>query len=51
MNNDETEQALMKFDRVSDFVTSKEGEEAQKKLWTELSEKLEKIQPGIMSAI
>jgi retinol dehydrogenase-12 len=44
-------QVLIKFDRVSDFVTSKEGEETQKKLWTELSEKLEKIQPGIMSAI
>jgi hypothetical protein len=37
--------------RVSDFVTSKEGEETQKKLWTELSEELERIQPGIMSAI
>jgi hypothetical protein len=43
--------ALIEFGRVSDFVTSKEGVETQKKLWIELSEKLEKIQPGIMSAI
>jgi hypothetical protein len=44
-------QELIEFDRVSNFVTSKEGEETQKKLWRELSEKLEKIQPGIVSAI
>jgi retinol dehydrogenase 12 len=42
---------LMYGGRVSTFVTSEEGVETQKRLWTELSEKLEKIQPGIMGNI
>ncbi|KAK9489247.1 hypothetical protein V1508DRAFT_428593 [Lipomyces doorenjongii] len=32
------------------FVTSEDGEKAQKKVWTELKEILEKIQPGIASS-
>jgi hypothetical protein len=38
-------------DQVSAFVKSKEGLEAQKKIWKELGEKLEKIQPGIMAML
>ncbi len=38
-------------DRVSAFVRSEEGTETQRRLWSELSEKLEKIQPGVMSRI
>lgn len=37
--------------RVSAFVRSEEGAEVQKRIWAELSVKLEKIQPGIMSNI
>lgn len=37
--------------RPSDFVKSEEGSKIQKQLWKELSEKLEKIQPGIMANI
>jgi retinol dehydrogenase-12 len=42
---------LMCVVRVSSFVTSEEGVETQKRLWRELSEKLEKIQPGMMGNI
>jgi retinol dehydrogenase 12 len=42
---------LMRFARVSPFVTSEEGTETQKRVWAELSEILEKIQPGIMANI
>jgi len=35
-------------DEPSSFVRSKEGAEVQAKVWQELSEKLEKIQPGIL---
>jgi NAD(P)-dependent dehydrogenase (short-subunit alcohol dehydrogenase family) len=38
-------------DRVSAFVKSEEGQKAQKKIWKELGEKLDKIQPGIMQSI
>ncbi|CZR66841.1 related to enoyl-CoA hydratase/isomerase [Phialocephala subalpina] len=37
-----------KVGRYSGFVLSEEGMETQKRLWSELSEKLERIQPGIM---
>ncbi|GJC97687.1 short-chain dehydrogenase [Colletotrichum higginsianum] len=33
------------------FVTSKEGKEAQDRVWNELVQKLEAIQPGVMSKI
>ncbi|KAL8938430.1 MAG: hypothetical protein Q9216_003904 [Gyalolechia sp. 2 TL-2023] len=33
---------------VSPFVLSDDGAETQKRLWTELAEKLERIQPGLM---
>ncbi|KAK9483906.1 hypothetical protein V1527DRAFT_471573 [Lipomyces starkeyi] len=35
---------------LSPFVRSEEGEKAQKKVWNELGEILEKVQPGIMSS-
>jgi hypothetical protein len=41
----------MGTDRVSPFVTSEEGVETQKRLWAELSEILEKIQPGAVGNI
>jgi hypothetical protein len=41
----------MGTNRVSPFVTSEEGVETQKRLWVELSEILEKIQPGVMGNI
>ena len=37
--------------RVSSFVSSAEGEKTQKRVWAELSEKLERIQPGILQNI
>lgn len=37
--------------RVWPFVTSKEGVETQKRVWNELSEKLERIEPGIMATV
>ncbi|EJD48791.1 putative short-chain dehydrogenase [Auricularia subglabra TFB-10046 SS5] len=43
--------AKIKPEGVSAFVTSDEGRRAQKKLWAELSAKLEYIHPGIISAI
>ncbi|PMD44397.1 short-chain dehydrogenase/reductase-like protein [Hyaloscypha variabilis F] len=36
---------------LSDFVTSKDGGKAQNKLWGELEERFEKIQPGIMATL
>ncbi|KAE9377536.1 putative short-chain dehydrogenase [Stipitochalara longipes BDJ] len=36
---------------VSDFVRSPEGAETQQKVWDELNEKLESIQPGITQVI
>jgi retinol dehydrogenase 12 len=38
-------------DRVLAFVKGEEGQKAQKKIWKELGEKLDKIQPGIMQTI
>ena len=32
---------------LSSFVTSSDGQKAQKKFWGELVEKLEMIQPGV----
>lgn len=40
-----------KIGQVSEFVRSQEGAETQKRLWKELSTKLEKIKPGIMSNV
>jgi hypothetical protein len=37
--------------RVSEFVSSEEGTETQQRLWKELSLKLEKIHPGVMSNV
>lgn len=45
------EDGRVRDDRVSAFVKSEEGQEAQKKIWKELGEKLDKIQPGIMQSI
>ena len=42
---------LINYDRVSSFVASEEGRMTQIQLWKELSEKLERIQPGIMRNI
>ncbi|KAL8934905.1 MAG: hypothetical protein Q9216_005678 [Gyalolechia sp. 2 TL-2023] len=39
------------FYPVSPFVTSPEGIETQRRIWDELSGKLEKIQPGIMANV
>ena len=41
----------MVIKRMSNFVMSPEGAETQKRLWREVSEKLEKIQPGIVGNI
>jgi NAD(P)-dependent dehydrogenase (short-subunit alcohol dehydrogenase family) len=38
-------------DRLSTFVKSEDGQKAQKKIWKELGERLERIQPGIMQTI
>lgn len=38
-------------DQVSAFVKSEEGKKAQKKIWKELGDKLERIQPGVMAMI
>jgi len=35
--------------KVSSFVVSEDGAQTQKKLWGELSEKLERIEPGVMA--
>jgi retinol dehydrogenase 12 len=40
-----------KIAMVSNFVLSKEGKETQTRLWEELNEKLEKIEPGITGNI
>jgi len=37
--------------RPSPFVRSEEGAKAQKKVWSELNAKLEKIQPGVVSNV
>lgn len=41
----------MKNYSVSSFVTSAEGAETQRRIWSELKEKLEHIQPGLMQTI
>ena len=38
-------------DTLSEFVRSENGQTAQKKIWKELEEKLEAIEPGIMSKV
>ncbi|KAK9386710.1 hypothetical protein V1515DRAFT_627382 [Lipomyces mesembrius] len=52
---DESQGAYMTDGEVNNgalgaFVTSEDGEKAQKKVWTELKEILEKVQPGITSS-
>jgi NAD(P)-dependent dehydrogenase (short-subunit alcohol dehydrogenase family) len=41
--------AQINDDALSDFVKSEDGKEASKKVWKELSEILESIQPGVTS--
>ena len=36
---------------LSDFVRSEDGKKAQMKIWKELEEKLEAIEPGIMGQV
>ncbi|KAL8961019.1 MAG: hypothetical protein Q9193_002372 [Seirophora villosa] len=43
--------ANCRVEGVSPFVTSPEGVRTQKRVWEELSGKLERIQPGIMAAV
>jgi hypothetical protein len=38
-------------DAVSPFVRSDDGAKAQKKLWKELAEMLEAVQPGVMALV
>ncbi len=42
---------LTLISRPSTFVRSEEGAKTQKRVWSELNAKLEKIQPGILSNI
>jgi retinol dehydrogenase-12 len=37
--------------KVSPYVVSEVGAQTQKKLWEELTEKLERIEPGVMACI
>jgi hypothetical protein len=39
------------YGSTSPFVESDEGAETQKKVWAELKEKLDRIQPGILQNI
>jgi hypothetical protein len=41
----------MLFNRVAPIVDSPEGNMVQKRVWEELSQKLESIQPGILKNI
>ena len=41
----------MLIKRAAPIVTSPKGQELQKRVWSELAEKLEKIQPGILQNI
>ncbi|KAL9010690.1 MAG: hypothetical protein Q9173_004398 [Seirophora scorigena] len=43
--------ASCRFETVSPFVTSPEGVRTQKRVWEELSDKLESIHPGIMATV
>ncbi|EJD48792.1 NAD(P)-binding protein [Auricularia subglabra TFB-10046 SS5] len=43
--------AKIKPEAMSPFVTSEEGRQVQKKLWRELSVKLEGIHPGVIASI
>lgn len=43
--------AQINDDALSDFVKSADGKEASKKVWKELSEILESIQPGVTSSL
>ncbi len=44
---------LMKgvFDSINPFVHTPEGAETQRRLWEELVEKLDRVQPGVMDSI
>ena len=37
--------------RAAPIITSPEGQKLQTRVWTELADKLEKIQPGILQNI
>ncbi len=43
--------ALLIVSSVSEFVASKEGEKTQMRIWNELSQLLENVQPGVMGVI
>lgn len=38
-------------DHIPDWVTNEAGQVLQKQVWAELLEKLEKIQPGVVTAV
>ena len=40
-----------KVQRCSPLVESKEGEDVQRRVWEELSARLDRIQPGILKAL
>jgi retinol dehydrogenase-12 len=37
--------------KVSPYIVSEDGAQTQKKLWKELSDKLERIEPGVMAHV
>lgn len=38
-------------DHIPEWATNEAGQVLQKQVWTELLEKLEKIQPGVVTAV
>lgn len=38
-------------DHIPEWVTNKSGIALQKQVWTELLERLERIQPGVVTAV
>jgi len=43
------ESSLQNRNTLSPFVRNSEGQKAQKKLWTELADKLNGIEPGVIA--
>lgn len=41
----------MRKNRTAPIISSPEGQQLQKRVWAELAEKLEKIQPSILQNI
>lgn len=37
--------------KTSTYITSEQGLKTQRKLWEELGEKLDKVEPGVMAEI